>query len=75
MIEQEAVDRTVVPAGEVLAKPVAIQTPHTGLAFEDATHETHFAAVAEQIDDLVIEAFVQVVAVGMLQPANGMHVP
>jgi len=39
------------------------------------THEAHFAAVAEQIDDLVIETFVEVVTVGMLQPADGMHIP
>ena len=75
VIEQEAVDGTVVSAGEILAKPIAVQSPNAGLAFEDATHEAHFAAVAEQIDDLVIETFVEVIPVSMLQPANGMHIP
>src|SRR5579875_2316646 len=73
-IEQKSEDRTVFPVGEILAEAVAIEAAHTGLAAEDSGHEVHLAAFREKVDGLVVEALVNVIAVGVLQAPDGVDV-
>ena len=70
VVEQEAVDRAVVVVGEALAEAVDVEPPDAFLAFPHAAEEAHFAIVGEQVDDLVVHAFVDQVAVEELQLAH-----
>ena len=74
VIEQEAAQRPVHAAGEVLAEPVAVEPPYPGLAAVDAVEEAHFAGVGKERHRLVVQALVDVVAVFVLQALDGMAV-
>src|SRR5262245_47484094 len=74
MIEQESVHGSVPSTGESLLEAPQVQTRYTGLAFESAAHETDLAVLGEQIYRLVVQALVDVVAIGMLQAADRVRV-
>src|SRR3569832_2633059 len=74
MVEQKAVYRAVVVVGEVLAEPADVKTAHALLALVDAAHETDLAVVREEIDGLGIHAFVDQIAIGVLQPPDSVYV-
>ena len=74
VIEQVALHGSVVPTGEVLVEAVAIETAGAGLAAEDAADEVDLAIVGEQIHDFVVQALVEVVAVLVLEVADGLRV-
>ncbi len=74
MVEEQAVDRAVAPLREVATKAVAIQAAQAGLAAKDAAHEVHLAVVGKQIDDLVVQTLVEVVAIRELHLADRVHI-
>ena len=74
MIEQQAVDRAGLAAGETLLDPVAVEPHHPGLADVLAAQEHHHAVLGEQVGDLLGQVEVDVVAVGPVQPPDRVHV-
>jgi hypothetical protein len=54
--------------------PVAVQSHHPGLADVLARQEHHHAVVGEQVGHLFRQVEVDVIAVGPVQPANGVDV-
>src|SRR5450631_4316458 len=60
--------------GEILAEAIAIEPPGAGFAAEDAADEVDLAIVGVQGDRLVVEALVQIVAVLVLEVADGLRV-
>ncbi len=74
MIEQEAVHRAVVAAGETRAKAIAVEPAQARLAAKDAAHEGHGAPFAEQVHHFVVETFVEVVPVRVLQATDRVDV-
>src|SRR5208283_4662876 len=74
MVEQKPVHRSVVSGGEVFAKAIAVKAPKARLRLEDAAHEPYFALFREKVHDFVVKAFIEIVYIGMLEPADGMHV-
>ena len=74
VVEQAAEGRAVLPVGEAGAEAARVQAGGAGLALVDAADEDDLAVVGEQVHDLVIQALVEVVAVGVLQVADGEQV-
>ena len=74
MVEQIALNRAVVAVGEILAESAAVEAARAFLAAEDAADEVDLAIVGKQVDHFVIEALVEVVAVFVLEIADGLRV-
>src|SRR3990172_3216015 len=74
VIEQKAGDGSVITTGETLPEAIQIKAHDARPANEPAATEPHLAILAEQVDNFLIEAFVQVIAVGILQFPDGLLV-
>ena len=74
MVEQEAVDRAVIAVGEGGLEAVDIEPLRAGLALEQAAEEADLAILGEQVDDLIVQAFVDQIAVEMLELADRLLV-
>ena len=74
VIEQEAVDRAVVPVREELLEPLDVEPPCPGLAEIDAVEEVQLAVVREQVDRLFVEAHVDVIPVLEVKRTNRVDV-
>jgi hypothetical protein len=74
MIEQKAVHGAIVVTREVLPETVTVEAARTLLAAKDAAHEAYLGVFGEEVYGFVVQAFVDEVAVRILQAANGMHV-
>ena len=61
-------------AGEELLEPGLVEPRRAGLAAIDAREEDHLAILGEQLDHLVIHAHVDIIAVGVVEPADGVDV-
>jgi len=75
MLEQLPVRRAVAAFSERLAKASRVQAPRASLALEQAVQESHVALRGKKLDDLVIQALVDQVTVGVVEPADGLGIP
>ena len=66
MVKEEAAHRAVEVVGEVLAEATDIEPTDTRLTLEDAAHEAHFTVLVEEVDRLVVQTFVDEIAVKVL---------
>ena len=69
-VEQEAVDRSVRAMRKTLLEPLYIKAAYPFLAAPDAPEEAHFSVVGEQVDRLVIQTFIDQIAVQILELAH-----
>src|SRR5690606_18407824 len=67
MIEQEAVDRAVVVVGKTLAEPIDIEAANPLFALPHAAEEANLAVIGKQVHNLVVHAFVDQVAIEVLE--------
>src|SRR5581483_6402677 len=74
VIQKETVHRAVAPPGEVLAKAITVETAQPRLSFECTAHEAHFAVGGEQVHHFIVQTFVEIVAIGVLQLPDHLHV-
>jgi hypothetical protein len=64
-----------IPAtGESLAKAFEIQSLQSRLPFIDTSKENDLPVVVEEIDDLLIQAFIEVITVDVLQITDCLNV-
>lgn len=72
MVEQEAVDGPVAPRDEVGLEAPRVQAAHAGFAAVAAAEELDdgVGVVGEEVDDLLVQALVEVVAVFVVELAD-----